>query len=314
MLLDVIIAVYLVLAMTSFNHPKEQCPVCTRVSINIEDESTNGFLSADEVKRILQKGHLYPLKKPMDSVHPREIEDLLRVSPFVKTAQCYKTKDGYVCVNITQSLPIVRIKNVRGDDFYLDDHGGVMPNSKYTSDLIIATGHVGKWFARNYLSHLAIAIMANDFWKNQIVQINVLPDMSVELVPRVGEHIIYLGNLPQSRYINRRKALITDFVNRKLDRLYKFYRYGLSEAGWNKYSYIDIEFDNQIICKKRHFVSQSAAKTDDVAPQNNVAKAAKTDSLAKKKSENTSENHNEEGSKKPESNLKTKKTNAGKKA
>ena len=37
----------------------------------------------------------------------------------------------------------------------------------------------------------------------------------------------------------------------KLDRLQKFYRYGLSQAGWNRYSYINVEFDNQIICKKR---------------------------------------------------------------
>ena len=37
---------------------------------------------------------------------------------------------------------------------------------------------------------------------------------------------------------------------KKLDRLGKFYKYGLSQAGWNKYSYINLEFDNQIICKK----------------------------------------------------------------
>ena len=36
-----------------------------------------------------------------------------------------------------------------------------------------------------------------------------------------------------------------------MDRLEKFYKYGLSQAGWNKYSYINIVFDNQIICKKR---------------------------------------------------------------
>ena len=30
----------------------------------------------------------------------------------------------------------------------------------------------------------------------------------------------------------------------------KFYQYGLSKVGWNKYSYINLEFDNQIICKK----------------------------------------------------------------
>ena len=38
-----------------------------------------------------------------------------------------------------------------------------------------------------------------------------------------------------------------------MDRLEKFYKYGLSQAGWNKYSYINVEFDNQIICKKRQY-------------------------------------------------------------
>lgn len=249
--LDVLLAVWLILAITSFNKPEEAYPVCTKVSINIEDESTNGFLSAKEIKRILERGRLYPFKKKMKDINPRDIEEKLKDTPFVNTAQCYKTKDGHVCISITQRLPIVRIKNASGDDYYLDDHGGIMPNSKYTSDLIIATGHICRWYARNYLSYLAIEIMDDDFWKNQIVQINVLPDMGVELVPRVGDHIIYLGTLPQTKYKNRRRALVADFVGRKMDRLEKFYKYGLSQAGWNKYSYIDMEFDNQIICKKR---------------------------------------------------------------
>ena len=93
--------------------------------------------------------------------------------------------------------------------------------------------------------------MASDFWKNQIVQINVLPDYGIELVPRVGNHIIYIGQLPQTSYVNDRKKLVTAYVNTKLDRLQKFYKYGLAQAGWNKYSYINVEFDNQIICKKQ---------------------------------------------------------------
>lgn len=248
--LDVLLAVYLVMAITSFNHPEETHSVCTKVTINVEDESTNGFLSAKEVKRILERSRLYPFKKKMADVNPRDIEDKLKDTPFVNTAQCYKTKDGNVFISITQRLPIVRVKNVSGDDYYLDEEGGIMPNSKYTSDLIIATGYVSRWYARNYLAYLANELMKDDFWKNQIVQINILPDMGVELVPRVGEHIVYLGNLPQTKYINRRKALVQDFVAKKMDRLKKFYKYGLSQAGWNKYSYIDLEFDNQIICKK----------------------------------------------------------------
>lgn len=249
--LDVFLAVYLVMAMTSFNHPAETHSVCTKVTINVEDESTNGFLSAKEVKRILERSRLYPFKKKLADINPRDIEDKLKDTPFVNTTQCYKTKDGNVFISITQRLPIVRVKNSRGDDYYLDDQGGIMPNSKYTSDLIIATGNISRWYARNYLSYLAIELMKDDFWKNQIVQINILPDLGVELVPRVGEHIVYLGNIPQTKYVNRRKALVQGFVQKKMDRLKKFYKYGLSQAGWNKYSYIDLEFDNQIICKKK---------------------------------------------------------------
>ena len=80
--------------------------------------------------------------------------------------------------------------------------------------------------------------MQDKFWQNQIVQINVLADGTLELVPRVGDHIIYLG-MPVG-------------VERKLERMRKFYLYGLNKAGWNKYSYISVEFDNQIICKKRN--------------------------------------------------------------
>ena len=93
--------------------------------------------------------------------------------------------------------------------------------------------------------------MKDDFWRNQIVQVNVLPNLGVELVPRVGEHIIYIGALPQTNKPGERHQLIADYITVKLNRLQKFYKYGLSQAGWNKYSYIDVEFDNQIICKKK---------------------------------------------------------------
>jgi cell division protein FtsQ len=118
--------------------------------------------------------------------------------------------------------------------------------------MIIATGYITKWYAQRYISTLSKTIMYDDFWKNQIEQINILPDKGVELIPRVGNHIIYLGALPESNLKKERKKEIEDFVTHKLDRLKKFYKYGLSQAGWNKYSYINLEFDNQIICKKHN--------------------------------------------------------------
>lgn len=185
-----------------------------------------------------------------------------KVGPFVKTAECYKTKNGHINISITQRMPIIRIKSNCGADFYLDDNGGILPNSKYTSDLIIATGNIDNDFARLYIAPLAKAISDSPLWLNQIEQINVLPDRGIELVPRVGDHIIFIGHLPQNTGPWTRKHEIAIFVTKKLSRLEKFYRYGLSQAGWNKYAYIDIEFDNQIICKRRDAKAEEAEEKE----------------------------------------------------
>lgn len=186
----------------------------------------------------------------LDDISPRNIESILNHSPFVSTAQCHKTIDGHVVITVTQRSPLVRIKSERGDDYYLDENGGIMPNSKYVSDLIIVTGEVSRTFARRYISILARVIMADDFWRNNIVQINVQRDLGIEIVPRVGDHIVFLGYLPLSAKQSERDEEVTVFVREKLKRLRNFYRYGLSVAGWNKYQRIDIQYDNQIICKK----------------------------------------------------------------
>lgn len=169
-------------------------------------------------------------------------------------------------IYLTQRTPLVRVKSADNEDYYVDDHFCVMPNTKYTSDIIVATGSISKAYAVRYISLLSKALMANEFWRNQIEQINVLPNKGVELVPRVGEHIIYIGMLPNVASKANREQKINDFVNKKMDRLEKFYKYGLSQAGWNKYSYINIEFDNQIICKRKTEHVQPAEEATTVNP------------------------------------------------
>lgn len=250
-LLDVVLGIYLVLAFTAFNKPDETKIKCTQVNISIADESNNGFITEAEIKKRLVDGGIYPKGMPLRYVDARKIEDRLKMSPFVKTAECYKTQDGQVFITITQLLPVIRIKADNGDDYYVDDKNSVMPNSSYVSNLIIASGSITPSFATNYISPMGKALMANDVWRNLIEQIHVLPDRGIELVPRVGDHIVYIGRLPDFQKKVSHEKLISDFINNKMTRLMKFYKYGLSYAGWNKYSYINLEFDNQIICKKR---------------------------------------------------------------
>ena len=249
--LDVALAAYIIVAVTAFNKPDETAKICTKVLINIADESTNGFIKSGEIKKRLEALKLYPLGKPMRYVDARKIEETLKSSPFVQTAECFKTQAGHVNIIVTQRLPLVRIKAKDGDDYYLDDNASIMPNSQYTSDLIIATGSISRSFATTMISPLSKTIMGNELWKNQIEQINVLDNHGIELVPRVGDHVIYIGQLPTDKTKASTEKKIAEYVMKKLNTLEKFYRHGLSQAGWNKYKYINLEFDNQIICKKK---------------------------------------------------------------
>ena len=239
------------MAVTSWNKPTDVSQQCTKVVINIADDKVNGFLNSDEVKTLLVKKGMYPIRKNIADINPRRIERQLVGMPFVKTAQCYITSEVHVFITITQNIPVARVKSIKGEDYYVDANGRVMPNSQYTSDMIIVTGNVNRAFANAYLAPLAQSIMDDDLWRNQIEQINILPDLSVELVPRVGDHIINLGQLPTASTDNERQTRIRDYVTKQFRRLELFYRYGLSHAGWNKYDYISLEYANQIVCRKR---------------------------------------------------------------
>lgn len=251
MTIDLALAVYLFFAVTSFNTPVDTPDKCVGISINIADKTTNGFLKKNDIKKKLTDEGLYPVGKEMSRINPRVIEDMLLRSSFVKEAQCYKTIDGNVNVTIRQQLPVIRIKSNRGEDYYIDERGGIMSNSEYTSDLIIASGYITRSYAERNLVHIANTIMRSELWSRQIEQIYLRPDSGIELVPRVGEHVIYIGRLPEIKKGEDRAKVISDFVNGKLERMEMFYKYGLSQAGWNKYYEINLDYDNQIICKKR---------------------------------------------------------------
>ena len=264
---DILIAIYLLLAFVSFDKKGDPKALCSKVNIDIADNAAGGFLDAKVIKERLQKTGFYPIGRQLKDVDTRGIEEMLRRSPFVKTAECYKTEGGYVYISVTQRMPVIRIKADNGDDYYVDDHDCIMPRSSYTSDLIIASGNINRWYAINYISPLGKAIMQNDVWKNLIEQINITPNLGVELVPRIGDHIVYIGQLPEITDKSKHDKDIAQFVDKKMTRLEKFYKYGLSQVGWNKYSYVNIEFDNQIICKRKD-QHANAYKPQPVQPVN----------------------------------------------
>jgi cell division protein FtsQ len=235
-LLDIVIAAYLLLAVTAFNRPDDKATVCTEVNIHIDDNQS-GLLSAAEVKRLLQRQKLYPLAQPMQFVSTRQMEEALLKNPYVESVQCYKTQNGHIVVRLQQRQPVLHVMPTNDTQYYVDVHGVILPHTHLSGHLLVATGTMERRYAQQRLVPIANYILGDEFWRSQTEQLNVLPDGTLELVPRVGSHIIYLG-APVG-------------IAKKLERLRKFYKYGLSHAGWDRYERINVEFDNQIVCKKR---------------------------------------------------------------
>ena len=236
-LLSLLIAVYLVFVFAMQRNPEGPDTMCKGVKIEIAQEGDVGFLTVEDVRNILTVDQLNPQGRMMSEVNTRVIEEKLASKDLVESAECYKAQDGMVHVIIKQRIPVIRVMGDNGDDYFLDSSGQRMPRTDYSCNLLIATGHISMKYGEKVLGPVANILRKHEFSNHQIVPLNVLSDGTIEMVPRVGDHIIYIGQPTNLRT--------------KLDRLWKFYVYGLNQAGWNRYSRINVEFDNQIICKRK---------------------------------------------------------------
>lgn len=235
-LVTVMVVAYLGLALTAFNR-KPAGQTCKALHLVVKDSVNAGFITLPEITAMLQKKGISPIGRPMERILTRTIEQELARHPLIDEVECYKTLGQDICVEVTQRIPVLRVMAHNGENYYVDNKGNVMPPAtKCVAHAVVATGFIEKSFATRDLYKFAVFLQQNPFWNAQIQQICVNHEHDVELVPRVGDHVIYMGKLEN--------------YGRKLDRLKAFYQKGLNQVGWNKYSRINVEFGNQVICTK----------------------------------------------------------------
>ncbi len=232
-----LITAYLIIAITAFNR-KPEGTICTDIELIIKDTVYAGFINKNEVLSMLRKKKLDPVGREMSEIRTVRIEEALATHPLIDRVECYKTPSEKIGIEVSQRIPIMRVINNRGENYYLDNKGTIMPpDAKCIAHVPLATGNIEKSYAVKELYKFGVFLQQDPFWDAQIEQIYVHADQNVELVPRVGDHLIYLGRLKD--------------YSHKLERVKTFYKEALNQVGWNKYSRINVEFDNQIICTKK---------------------------------------------------------------
>lgn len=231
-----------IIALMSFIEYKKAGVVCTGVNIYIPGNQY--FIDKEEVDNILQvksdalKGH------KLEDINIQALESKLRSNPFVEFAKVYVEMDGVIHVEISQRTPILRVVNKFDQDFYVDQHGLKMPLSQnFTAKVLVASGQIEELFANRVdslhneltkdLFRTADFIRKDSLWSAQIVQIYVNNDRELELIPRVGNHRILLGN--------------ADSLNTRFNNLLAFYKQALPKVGQDAYRVINIKYANQVV-------------------------------------------------------------------
>ena len=216
---------------------KPDSEVCKELHLEIQDSLEMSYITTCDVIELLAQDGINPIGRQLHEVNLHEMEKSLEKSPLIRNCECYKSINGHVMVKVECRRPILHVVTISGDNFYLDEEGEVIESISKAVYVPVATGHITRKFAQQNLLALAQHIDSNELWKKQIEQIHVTPHGTIELTPRIGNHVIVLGR-PEN-------------YEQKLDNLKIFYKKGLNEVGWERYSCINLDYENQVIASKK---------------------------------------------------------------
>jgi cell division protein FtsQ len=228
--------------LMSFIEIKKAEVVCKDVKVYIPGNQY--FIDKQEVENILKLSSTMLVGRKLDKINIHDLEGKLKANPFVAYAKVYADMDGVIWIEVIQRQPIMRIMTQFDQDFYVDENGFKLPLSdNFTANVLAANGYIDEPFAGKVdtlKTPLAkdifktISFIRKDvLWNAQIAQVYVTADHEIELIPRVGNQRILLGN--------------ADSLETKFHNLMVFYKQALPQVGWDAYKQINIKYSNQII-------------------------------------------------------------------
>ena len=242
-----------------FTQSRRSEMLCKEIVIHVDDSLGNSFIQKEDVAQLIEDKFGKLNGKQLHAINISLLEKIIDANPFVLKAQVFSTVDGKLVVEVRQRTPIVRVINTFNESFYIDDGGVLMPISeKFSAHVPVANGQIFNreteqkirkvtgnemtepGFAPTLLEKIFMVsdyVRHHDFWNAQVEQLYVNADGELEIIPRVGNQTILFGDVTG--------------MEEKFDRLYTFYREGLSKTGWNQYRTINVTFKDQVVCSKK---------------------------------------------------------------
>ena len=231
--------------LMSFIEVKKSETECVDVKVIIPE--VNSFIERSDIDEMLLKNPGSLLGRKLHQIDIHAIENSLKANPYIEEAKVFADMDGVINIKIRQREPVLRVLNLTSQDFYIDQKGLKMPvSSNFTAHVLVANGYILEPFGNKVdtlrtslardLYKTALFIEGDTLWREQIEQLYVNQSGEIEMVPRVGNHQIVLGN--------------ADSLKIKFGNLLAFYKKALPAVGWDAYKTITIKYTNQVVCVK----------------------------------------------------------------
>jgi cell division protein FtsQ len=251
--------VSLLLAAIS-NKNKEHCK---GYQVVIKGAQNNLFIDQTDVEQLLMNSTESKIKgKLVTSFNLHELELVLEGNEWIEEAELYFDNRDVLHVTVIEKEPVARIFTTKGNSFYIDSAGMIMPLSEKVSARVpVFTGFPGKKelsskdsLLLNDVRVTANFIVKDSFWMSQVAQMDIVDEENFEMIPVIGNHIVKLGN--------------GENISEKFNRLLVFYKQVLSKTGFDKYKVIDVQYKGQVLASK----SSGISKVDSVMLRKNIEK------------------------------------------
>tara|TARA_B100001063_G_C16734960_1_gene541461 strand:+ start:571 stop:1296 length:726 start_codon:yes stop_codon:yes gene_type:complete len=229
-----VVGLIFLLGFTNQRHSEKRC---VDYRIELADENIS-LITRGEIILLMESIQDTIVGKLVNAIPIFDIERKIEGLKNVKNAEVFIDMEGMLHVEVNQKKAVVRVSPEGSEDFYMDANGSMFSlSTNYTEHLLIANGNIEDSVDFSNALILANYISSDSLWQSQIVQIYFKENKEIELIPRVGNHTILLGDVENYKD--------------KFRKLYLFYEQGVNQVGWNNYKEINLKFRNQIICVKR---------------------------------------------------------------
>ena len=234
---------------------KSRGEVCTAVEVQVVNADSTSFVTPQGVLNDLKGQGIKVVGKRMGDIDASDIEEALRLSPYLESADIVKCQGGKLMIRVNQLVPVFRVFD--GENSYYVNRAGkhMSASNYYHTDVPVVRGHFTRKYPPTRLLPL-IDFVEGDTLLHSLVTMYILRDTNnIILVPNISGHVVNIGS-PEG-------------LDNKFAKLKLFYNEVMPKRGWNTFDTISVKWNHQVVATRRAKAVQQEiiqAPDDDEQP------------------------------------------------